>query len=429
MERSIFIKWVEKYFNPIVKKVVEKVNGTKNPLTYLHKSMLNRDYSTDLKWSSLSSNNTNVAADIVPLDSPVPLKRRDAISKASGDIPKLGMKLYLNERTMSDLNILQYRTGSENEIVKKLFRDTQKCIVGVNETLEYMFLQGLSSGVTSITDENNPGVAVRIDFGYKSSNKYGAELPWSNPDAKPLDDIEKIQTAATANGDSIRYLMMDKQTFNVFKKNKQVKEEYAAFMDFSGQNIPTPNLDKVNQTLNANYGVEIQIVDRSVVFEKDGVRTAKKPWEQNMVVFLTDLQVGTLTYGQLAEELHPVAGVEYQKADEFILLSKYRKNDPLREFTSSQALALPVIDNVDSIYLLDSEEAVIDEQTEGDETFSYDGDEYALQDVKDALLAVDGRFKVDGLTDAQLLAKINNLNEEQIAIFEEALGDPIDNEG
>lgn len=60
----MFIKWVQKYFGPIAKKVVEKINGTKNPLTYLHKSMLSREYSTDLKWSSLSSNNTNVAADI-----------------------------------------------------------------------------------------------------------------------------------------------------------------------------------------------------------------------------------------------------------------------------------------------------------------------------------------------------------------------------
>src|SRR5690606_10900857 len=160
-----------------------------------------------------------------------------------------------------------------------------------------------------------------------------------------------------------------------------------------------------------------------------GVRAVKKPGEQNMVVFLTDLQVGTLTYGQLAEELHPVAGVEYQKADEFILLSKYRKNDPLLEFTSSQALVLPVIDNVDSIYLLDSEEAATDEQTEGDDNFDYNGEVYTVEAVKNALLAVDGRFKVDGLTDAQLLAKINNLNEAQIAVFEEALGEPIENEG
>lgn len=424
----MFIKWVQKYFAPIAKKVVEKINGTKNPLTYLHKSMLSREYSTDLKWSSLSSNNTMVAADIVSLDSPLPLKKRDALSKASGDIPKLGMKLYLNERTMSDLNILQNRAGSESEIIKKLFRDTQKCTVGINETLEYMFLQALSSGYTSITDENNPGVAVRIDFGYKSSNKYGAELPWSDSDAKPLDDIEKIQTAASANGDSIRYIMMDKQTFNVFKKNKQVRESYAMYMGFSITKdtvMPTPDLTKINQSLSANYGIEIQVVDRSVVFEKDGVRTVKKPWEQNMVVFLTDLQVGTLTYGQLAEELHPVAGVEYQKVDDFILLSKYRKSDPLREFTSSQALVLPVIDNVDSIYLLDSEEAATDEQTEGDANFDYNGDTYTLTAVKDALKAVDGRIKVDGLTDEELLAKINNLNEAQIATFEENLGEPL----
>ena len=55
-----------------------------------------------------------------------------------------------------------------------------------------------------------------------------------------------------------------------------------------------------------------------------------------------------------AETTRRVAGVEYQVADEFILLSKYSKNDPLREFTSSQAMVVPIINNVDRIYTLDS---------------------------------------------------------------------------
>jgi hypothetical protein len=40
-----------------------------------------------------------------------------------------------------------------------------------------------------------------------------------------------------------------------------------------------------------------------------------------------------------------------------ILLKKWSEEEPFSEHTSSQALAIPVIDAVDSIYLLDSEEA------------------------------------------------------------------------
>jgi len=425
MEKSMYLDWVKKFFGPLAISVAEKTNDTKNPLTYLHKSMLTPNYSTDLKWGSLSVNNTAVAADVVPMDSPLPLKKRDSLRKANGDIPKLGMKLYLNERTLTEINILKNRKGTESEIIKKLFGDTKKCIVGVNEMLEYMFLQALSSGVTSINDENNPGIALRIDFGYKDANKFGVTTKWSDTNATPLDDIERVTSAATLNGDSVRYMLMDKQTFNAFKKNKQVKEEYAAYLGFTGENIPTPNLTKVNETLSANHGLEIIIIDRSVRFEKNGVQTTKKPWEPNSVVFLNDLNVGQLTYGELAEEVHPVAGVNYQKVDKFILVSKYSKNDPLQEFTSSQAFVLPVIDNVDSIYVLDSEEAATDVQTEGDANFEYNGDSYTLEAVKTALKAVDGRIKVDGLTDVQLLTKINELNEEQIAKFETALGEPL----
>jgi len=53
---------------------------------------------------------------------------------------------------------------------------------------------------------------------------------------------------------------------------------------------------------------------------------------------------------------HPVAGVSYQTADQYILVSKYRVNRPsLREYTTSQARVVPVIYNVERIYTQDIE--------------------------------------------------------------------------
>lgn len=428
MEKTLFAQWVDKWFKAIALKIVEKLNGTKQPLTYLHRTMLRKEFSTTLKWGSLSSNNVMVSADIVAMDSSLPLKKRDAIKKYEGDIPKMGMKLYLNERTMADLGILARTQGQDNEIVRKLFGDVQKCTVGIWEALEFMFLQALSSGVTSVEAEDHPGQAIRIDFGHPDANKYGAQVPWTDANAVPVTDLERIISNAKANGDMIRFLMMDRSTFNTFRNNAQVKQLYAANIGFGGPsgNIPTPNFEGVNAALLADLGVQISIVDRTVTFEKNGKRTTKTPWAANTVVFLTDLQVGSLTYGRLAEEDHPAKQVDYVKVDDFILLSKYHKNDPIREYTSSQALVLPVIDNMDSIYMLDVLEAATDAQTEGDANFDYKGEQYLVSVVKAALLVANPKLKIDdNTTDAQLLAKINKLSDEQEAVFESELGDPL----
>lgn len=426
MEKSLFSQWVDKWFKAIAQKVVEKLNGSKEPLTYFHRLMLRKEFSTTLKWGSLSSNNVMVSADVVAMDSSLPLKKRDAIKKYEGDIPKLGMKLYLNERTMADLGILQRTQGQDNEIVRKLFADVRKCTVGVWEALEFMFLQALSTGVTSITDEDNPGQAIRIDFGHPDANKYGAVTSWNDSNARPIDDINRVISKARENGDSIQYLMMDRKTFNVMRNNTQVKQLYGFSVGFVGNAIPTPNLEQLNAALIADIGVSITIVDRTVVFEKNGKRTSKKPFADDTVVFLTDMQVGTLTYGRLAEEDHPAKQVDYVKVDDFILLSKYHKNDPIREYTSSQALVLPVIDNVDSIYILSTVAHTSGAQEEGDDTINIFGDTEVLRsNLINALHQVGKTQANDDMTDAQLVNLVNKLSKAKKLELKQILEIPI----
>ena len=425
MEKSLFPKWVASIFAIFATKVVEKLNGSKNPLTYLHRTMLTKEFSPTLKWGSLSVNNVVVSADVVAMDSSLPLKRRDSISKADGDIPKLGMKLYLNETTMNELNILTATKAPDSEIIKKLFRDTDKVIGGIWEALERMFLEALSTGVTIISSDDNPGLGIRIDFGHPESNKFGVVKKWSDKESLPLDDIQNVVSAARAKGDTLRYLLMDLNTFNIFKKNDQVKADYAFNMGLVGNEnskFPNvPNLEKANELMRGSYNLEIQIIDRMIQVEKDGKRTVINPWAANIVTFLPDLNVGTLTYGKLAEESFPAKQVDYAKVDDMILVSKYHLNDPIKEFTSSQALAIPVINNVDSIYLLNSEEATAgdSEQTEGDESFNYKEAAYTKASVIAAINQAYGISKAKSNNMDSTLAKyIDEMNEEQVLVFE-----------
>lgn len=422
MEKSLFPQWVDKYFKLFAQKIIEKLNGTTNPLTYLHRSMLKKEYSPTLRWGSLSSANTVVSADVVAMDSSLPLKKRDSIKKADGEIPKIGMKLALNETTMNELNILLAVGGQDSEVLRKLFADTSKAVSGIWERLEFMFHQALSTGMILVADDDNPGLGIRVNFNHPAANKFGVTKGWSDSAAKPIDDIDRVIEAARPAGNTIRYVLMDKSTWNKFKVNQQVREQYAFYLNFVGSNIPpVQSVDKANEFLQSAYGITIQIVDRHVLVEKDGKQKSVKPWADNTVVFLTDLNVGSLTYGRLAEETFPDKAVDYQKVDDFILVSKYHKNDPIKEFTSSQAIVLPVINNIDNIYILDCEEATasLDVQVEGNTGFSYKGVNYTKASVIAAInIAVESIKAKANNTDAKLAEYIDALSEEQVLIFE-----------
>lgn len=354
MEQSLFIEWVKKFFPGITVSVVERLNDSKNQPGYLHRQLLKKDYSVTGKWESINAANTLVMADVVAMDSSLPLKKRDSYGRASGDIPKMGMKLYLNERQLTDLQTLIAQGGTDKQILAKLFADVPKAVGGIYERNEEIFLQGLSSGVALVEDTENVGIGVRLDYGIPSANKFGVGTIWSNAAAKPFDDIQKGLSAASAAGNSVGVVYMDRTTFNNLAATTQAKELFAFNSNFVGSNIPAASLAQMNQFTSARYNFSIVVIDRSVRYEKNGVQTVKKPWTAGMVALAPAGNLGSLVYARLAEQNSPVGGVTYQTVDDFILVSKYRKNDPLAEYTSSQARVVPVLSNTDQIYLIDS---------------------------------------------------------------------------
>jgi len=287
-------------------------------------------------------------------------------------------------------------------------------------------LSGIKTGIAAtgiglIENENNVGTGVRVDFGYKNANKFGASTIWSDANAKPIDDIKRIVKIAAAKGDMIKFLMMSDTTFDKLAENEQTRQNFAFSQNFSGDNanIPTPDLTQVNTLMQRKFGLTIIVVDRTVTTERDGVRTVQTPWAVNNVIFLTSNKVGKLAYGILAEETRKSPKVMYEKSGSYILLKKWSTEEPFAEFTSSQALVIPVINNVDSIYLLNCEEAVTDAQTENDANFDYKEDSYTRTSVIAGINAAVGKTKAKSTnTDAKLLEYVNELSEEQILVFE-----------
>lgn len=418
MKESLFVKYTS-WLSAIILGVETKINGGKTELSYLHKTMLTEELSTDLKWSTLTVNSTIVAADIVAMDSPLPLKKRDAIGTANGEITKLGMKKKLTEKQLSDIDTLVAKKVENKVIIEKIFNDAVSCTMGIYEKMEYVFLSALSTGIALIEDTENVGTGIRIDYGYSDANKFGVVKAWSDSAAKPLDDIQRVIKEARSKGVSLKFMMMDQNTFDNLAANDQTRQYFAFSQNFVGSSVPVPDQEQVNMMLQKRYKLTIVIVDRTVITERDGARTVQTPWAENKVIFLETQKVGRLVYGILAEETRQSKSATYAKAGKYILLKKWSEEEPFSEHTSSQALAIPVIDAVDSIYLLDSEEAAVDAQTEGDANFLYLTVSYTKASVAAALkLAYPATKLTVASTDAKLLEAINKLSEEQILVFE-----------
>ena len=185
MEKSLYFEAVEKYFPQLVISIIEKLNdkNQKTP-TYLYKDLLTPEFSVDGRWASILANYTRVAADVVALDSELPVKSRDSLSKVTGDIPKLGMKVMLTEKQMKDIDAMIALNMPQQQILANIFADVARVISGVQERLEDIFQSMLSTGV-GIASENN-GLGVRVDMGYADDHKFGVAKAWTDAAATPI---------------------------------------------------------------------------------------------------------------------------------------------------------------------------------------------------------------------------------------------------
>lgn len=364
MEPSLFIEYVERYFPRLVLSTVETINGSENnDRPYYFRRFLGRRFSLSGRWEALSIAGSRVMADVIAMDSSIPLKKRPALSTAAGEIPKLGMEMALNE---TDLTNLQMMVSSsmvpEAQILQTLFRDTASCIIGQYERLEHMFLEGLSNGAvvvakgpTAETTAGNVGTEIRLDFQYRSQNQFNASTVWGNAGYTPISDIAAMAAAASLNGSPIRRILLDRATMNQILASDEAKDLYAEENNIFQGTTFTPSQAQLNAAAQTRFGFVFEVIERVTRYQIDGVDYDVQPWAPGQIIGINNENLGDVVWSFLAEMNAPVAGVVYQRADEFILASKYRVNRPsLAEFTSSQSRAVPVIANVAQIYKLDT---------------------------------------------------------------------------
>lgn len=357
MEKSLFYQYTEKFFPRLVLSIVEKLNEKRQTqLPYMFKTLLTPTFSADGRWTSILAEYTRVAADVVSMDSELPVKSRDAIETANGFIPKIGMKVGLTEKQMKDIEAMIAQNMPISRVVQAIFGDTSRVIDGVWERVEDIFLSELSTGIG--LSANNNGTGVRINVQFIPENQMCVSKLWSDDESTPLDDIQKIVDKAIDDQNTITTVYMDDTALQLLYKNKQVRGQFAfnqGIATTASSVVPVLDFNKINDIFMAKWGMNVVRVSRKIKTEVNGKKVSHSPWQKGTLSFVCDEILGSLVWTGVVEAGRPVPGVTYQTVDEYILVSKYSKTDPMQEFTASQAMVVPILNNVDRIYTLDTQ--------------------------------------------------------------------------
>lgn len=317
-------------------------------------------YTTQLTWESLSgSAGSPVMADVIEYNSSSPLKSRRTVAKASGDIPKIGIKRKMDERDWNDYMTLKALSVDSNRtaILDIVFNDVDFTYMGVLARTEFLCMQALSYGALALDANNNNGVITEtsVDFGLPSGNKTAVGTVWSTAaSATPIADIRTVVDAAEVNGHTIGFVVMDKSALNYALATTEVKDTFSTFQRLSSNRRNVVTLDDMNTMLDAMMLPRVVVVDSKVRFENaEHTLSSVAPWKTGYVSFVPDMNVGKVLHGPIAEEnAESVAKKATMTKRDHVLISKWSELEPFGEFTKAQANAFPVFNDVDSIYIL-----------------------------------------------------------------------------
>ena len=314
-----------------------------------------------LKWETLTGEKgAPVIADVISFDSSAPQKKREVIGKMSGDIPKTAVKRGMNESDWNEYQQLSRDCEGDSDLKSILdlaFKDQDFVYNAVRGRFEWWCMQLMSKGGFILNSSNNNGIVTEefVGCGMPNENKKVAAVDWSkSTTADGLQDIEDTVVAASAEGVTIKYVVMRKDRFALLKKQKAVIEKVRGWIN---QKEKLTISKKVIRIENAAHQ-----------------RTTVNPWEAANICFLEDLQCGDVQHGPIAAE----HSVEYKKKastlkKDFVFISKWSELEPFKEWTKAEANAIPVINDPDAMYIMKTDGQA---WTEGEDTEKTDEEGY-----------------------------------------------------
>jgi Phage major capsid protein E len=311
--------------------------------------------------TAIGATRVAAAASIVDRDGLSPLRSRPGLSKLNGEVPAIKHKFSWSESEVRSYLSLESLPLSDEakkqQLLNLMFGDTKKAGDGLMKRIDFMVLEGLSTGSITVTIDNNPDGIVApepIDLLMPDGNKTNAAVSWATAaTATPIADITTIVEARADEGRSISKILMTRAAFILAMKTTEVAGLVGGFLRLAASAKIQPTQGQMNEYLVANGLPEIELVPNSgkINIEKDGIISAVAAWETTNVVFLPDGKLGLIHNAIPIEKMRPVKNVTYADFNHGII-SKWSQNEPYSEWTKGEVNAFPGFEAIDGISIL-----------------------------------------------------------------------------
>lgn len=331
----------------------QEYNGGEDGPVYLYDRVSRREFSATGDFASVFVDNIVPMAHVIDYDSSLPLIRNEVVSIATGEIPKLGVEIQHTEKDLTEIDNLMYNFDrNKNEILRRVFRPLRRVYLAQKERNEWTLKQLMSTGFAVTDPSINVGTNVRLSAGYTADTLFNASVVWGNTGYTPLTDLAAVVEQADNDGAAITTFYLTRATLNQIARSDEAMAYAYPLAAAVGGGIALSE-NELNRVTEERWGYRFEVVKGSQVFEKNGVRTQVSSWEAGQVVGVTEDVFARNVWARLAEDTRRKGGVDYQEADEHILLRKYAVVHPaFGEFTSSQSRNAIVI--AAPIYKLDT---------------------------------------------------------------------------
>lgn len=266
-------------------------------------------YSMERTWRGILSVAESVpAASVIDFSGDKPIKRRPAVSELAGMIPTIGDKLQMDKEQVRQFFEFQDKVASgkiagldELQLLDFLWPDLKIAVTAPHQRLDYMMLETLSTGTTTMSKTNNPqGITwTALDWGVDV--KFVGTV-WSNTACTPITDINNVVKYWRALGVEMRYMLMNWTTFYNLVGSTQFTTKFTTTVQQAGKSVAEVGgsvlgLADVNAIFIAKGLPEIKIINKPINIESTaGVYTSATAFADHRVTFVPDLNLGKIVH-------------------------------------------------------------------------------------------------------------------------------------
>lgn len=297
----------------------------------------------NVKYRTRNQRVTVHAAKFRAFNAPTPfITVAAARSIREGFLPPLGGKEAIEEfeAILAEID----RGADDQRLVDALYDNIQNQVIAIRSRLELAAGDLLTDGVIEISEN---GQDYDVDFGVPPAHLPAPSIPWTDAEARRLDDeLGWIQTIADGGQSRAGRVLTSRRVISGFASNVQYKGTYWGEVD--GTNRPNLTVEQLNSVRGQYQLPPLEEYDVAIPVEGQGLVRVLP--ESAYLVLPAEGEADTLgstTYGLTAEGILLSRGSNPSIVSEDapgIIATSEESDDPVSVTTKSTAVALPLLD-------------------------------------------------------------------------------------